>query len=102
MVCTSRSNIEVWNQKIEISNLEKFCEECDIIIEAVDKIESKASILSWFEKHVEAPWLVTASGVAGLGPARDDCRSPSGAGSFENTEGALPCVNHKALRRKVS
>lgn len=64
-------NLELWNQKIEPSHLENFCEKCDIIIEAVDGIESKASILSWFEERPLAPWLVTASGVAGLGPARE-------------------------------
>jgi sulfur carrier protein ThiS adenylyltransferase len=63
-------NLELWNQKIQTTHLEKFCEDCDIIIEAVDEIAAKASILRWFEEHPHAPWIVAASGVAGLGLAR--------------------------------
>jgi sulfur carrier protein ThiS adenylyltransferase len=61
--------LDLWRREVEERDLEAFCAGCDVVVEAVDEVATKAMILSWFMKRGAASWLVTASGVGGLGPA---------------------------------
>lgn len=64
-------NLDLWRRRIEPKDLGAFCTGCDAVVEAVDDAAAKAMILSWFMGHGARPWLVTASGLGGLGPANE-------------------------------
>ena len=61
--------LELLDRQIEEPDLEDFCHDCAIIVEAVDDAATKAMLYSWFVRREPSAWLVTASGLGGLGPA---------------------------------
>lgn len=63
--------LELLDRQIEVPDLEYFCRDCAVVVEAVDDATTKAMLYSWFVRLEPSAWLVTASGLGGLGPAND-------------------------------
>lgn len=63
--------LELWPTRIEEENLEAFTNGCEVLVEAVDDAATKAMLYAWYTQKARSFWLVTASGLGGLGPAND-------------------------------
>jgi len=68
---TPSLSLELLDRRIEENNLEDFCRGCNVLVEAVDDAATKAMLFSWFVRHSPSLWLVTASGLGGIGPANE-------------------------------
>jgi sulfur carrier protein ThiS adenylyltransferase len=66
-----RIELDLWACRVEGSCLEAFCEGCVVVTEAVDDAATKAEIVKWFIERSPGSWLVTASGLGGIGPANE-------------------------------
>lgn len=63
--------LDLWACKVEGACLKAFCECCAVVVEAVDDAATKAEIVKWFTERSSGLWLVTASGLGGIGPANE-------------------------------
>ena len=64
--------IQSHNIKINNVNLFEIFQECDIVVEAFDKVEDKSMIVNEFSKlENEKKYLVAASGLAGIGNSEE-------------------------------
>ncbi len=59
--------VETHKTKLNSKNLKKIFQDCQIIVEAFDTVESKAMIIKTFAENLKGKFLVCASGLAGYG-----------------------------------